>query len=72
MLHLVFYVLDGLAAAAVLGIIVTTVVLVRRDRPPAPPHTRRTITRVRGRSIRGWQASVNRELRRAGRAGPRR
>jgi hypothetical protein len=51
---------------AVTGIVVT-IVRVARNRPPQPPRSRHDRYRVRGRSIRGWQASAIREIRRAGR-----
>lgn len=56
--------------AAVLGIglaalVVVTVVLVARNRPPQA-RARRDPYRVRARSMRGWQASAIREIRRAG------
>jgi len=54
------------------GLIVLTVVLAARNRPAQPMRPRYEPYRVRGRSVRGWQASVIRELRRAGRASGRR
>lgn len=59
--------LAALAAVALVAFVVITSILVGRHRPPGQPRPRQ-ITRVFGRSIRGWQASVNREIRRAGRA----
>jgi len=54
------------ALAVVLGIVIT-VVLVARDRPAQPVRKHPDPYRVRGRSIRGWQNSAIREIRRAGR-----
>lgn len=68
--HVLDFVAVLLGAAVVLGIVVT-VVLVVRGRPSQAPQSRRPHNRVQGRSLRGWQASVLREIRRAGRP-PRR
>jgi hypothetical protein len=54
------------ALAVVLGIVIT-VVLVARDRPAQPVRKHPDPYWVRGRSIRGWQNSAIREIRRAGR-----
>jgi hypothetical protein len=48
-------------------VVVLTVVLASRNRPPQAPRRHPGPYRVRGRSIRGWQASAIREIRRAGR-----
>jgi hypothetical protein len=50
----------------VLGVVIT-VVLVARDRPTQPTRKHPDPYRVRGRSIRGWQNSAIKEIRRAGR-----
>lgn len=60
------------AVAAVLGValvvvIVATILVVSRGRPAQPGRRHPDPYRVRGRSIRGWQASAIREIRRAGR-----
>jgi hypothetical protein len=55
-----------LALVVVIGIVIT-VVLVARDRPAQPVRKHPDPYRVRGRSIRGWQHSAIREIRRAGR-----
>ncbi|HEY0869350.1 MAG TPA: hypothetical protein VGD55_03040, partial [Acidothermaceae bacterium] len=47
--------------------IVATIVMVSRNRPPQPERKHPDPYRVRGRSMRGWQASALREIRRAGR-----
>jgi hypothetical protein len=62
------------AVVAVLAMLLVafTVRQLTRGRPPQPPATRHHRQRVTGRSLRGWQASVNREIRRAGRANWRR
>jgi hypothetical protein len=54
-----------IAAVVVFGI-AATVVLVARDRPAQPVRRHPDPYRVRGRSIRGWQNSAIREIRRAG------
>ena len=54
-----------IVAVVVLGI-AATVVLVARDRPAQPVRRHPDPYRVRGRSIRGWQNSAIREIRRAG------
>jgi hypothetical protein len=58
--------------AIVLGLvvalaIVATIVMVGRNRPAQPARKHPDPYRVRGRSMRGWQASAIREIRRAGR-----
>jgi hypothetical protein len=58
--------------AIVLGLvvaiaIVATIVMVSRNRPAQPSRLHPDRYRVRGRSIRGWQSSAIREIRRAGR-----
>jgi hypothetical protein len=55
-------------AAAVALAIVATIVMVARNRPAQPTRVHPDRYRVRGRSMRGWQASAIREIRRAGRA----
>jgi hypothetical protein len=47
--------------------IVMTIVMVSRNRPAQPARKHPDPYRVRGRSMRGWQASALREIRRAGR-----
>jgi hypothetical protein len=47
--------------------IVVTIVMVSRNRPAQPERKHPDPYRVRGRSMRGWQASAIREIRRAGR-----
>jgi hypothetical protein len=47
--------------------IVATIVMVARNRPAQPVRRHPDPYRVRGRSMRGWQASAMREIRRAGR-----
>jgi hypothetical protein len=47
--------------------IVMTIVMVSRNRPAQPVRKHPDPYRVRGRSMRGWQASALREIRRAGR-----
>lgn len=48
-------------------VIITTIVMVARNRPEQPARRHPDPYRVRGRSMRGWQASAIREIRRAGR-----
>ena len=67
MVSTVFAVLAALLGAALLVAVVTTVVLVTRNRTAQPTRRHPDHYRVRGRSIRGWQASAIREIRRAGR-----
>jgi hypothetical protein len=55
-------------AALVVLAIVATIVMVSRNRPAQPTRVHPDRYRVRGRSMRGWQASAIREIRRAGRA----
>ena len=55
-------------AAPVALAIVATIVMVSRNRPAQPTRVHPDRYRVRGRSMRGWQASAIREIRRAGRA----
>jgi hypothetical protein len=47
--------------------IIVTIVMVGRNRPAQPARRHPDPYRVRGRSMRGWQASAIREIRRAGR-----
>jgi hypothetical protein len=47
--------------------IVATIISVSRNRPAQPTRIHPDPYRVRGRSMRGWQASAIREIRRAGR-----
>jgi hypothetical protein len=47
--------------------IIATIVMVARNRPQQPERKHPDPYRVRGRSMRGWQASAIREIRRAGR-----
>jgi hypothetical protein len=47
--------------------IVAMIVMVSRNRPAQPDRKHPDPYRVRGRSMRGWQASAIREIRRAGR-----
>jgi hypothetical protein len=47
--------------------IVMTIVMVSRNRPAQTARKHPDPYRVRGRSMRGWQASAVREIRRAGR-----
>jgi hypothetical protein len=54
----------GLLVAAA---IIATIVMVSRNRPAQPARRHPDPYRVRGRSMRGWQASAIREIRRAGR-----
>ena len=61
-------VVGGLFAIAV----VTTIVAVTRNRPAQPTRVHPDRYRVRGRSMRGWQNSAIREIRRAGRQHGRR
>jgi hypothetical protein len=63
----VLWVIFLVLAGAVVLLIAFTVQQVSSGRPPQPPATRHSRQRVTGRSLRGWQASVNREIRRAGR-----
>jgi hypothetical protein len=58
--------------AIVIGLLVAlailiTIVMVSRNRPAQPARKHPDPYRVRGRSMRGWQASALREIRRAGR-----
>jgi hypothetical protein len=55
-------------ATMVVLAIVATIVMVSRNRPAQPARVHPDRYRVRGRSMRGWQASAIREIRRAGRA----
>ena len=48
-------------------VIIATIVRVARNRPQQPVRSHPDPYRVRGRSMRGWQASAIREIRRAGR-----
>jgi hypothetical protein len=61
-------VVGGLFAIAV----VATIVAVTRNRPAQPTRVHPDRYRVRGRSMRGWQNSAIREIRRAGRQHGRR
>ena len=56
-------IIGSLAAIA----IIATIVMVARNRPQQPERKHPDPYRVRGRSMRGWQASAIREIRRAGR-----
>jgi hypothetical protein len=47
--------------------IIATIVMVARNRPQQPARSQHDRYRVRGRSMRGWQASAIREIRRGGR-----
>jgi hypothetical protein len=47
--------------------IIATIVMVARNRPQQPERKHPDPYRVRGRSMRGWQASAIREIRRGGR-----
>jgi hypothetical protein len=47
--------------------IIATIVMVARKRPQQPERKHPDPYRVRGRSMRGWQASAIREIRRGGR-----
>jgi hypothetical protein len=47
--------------------IIATIVMVAHNRPQQPARKHPDPYRVRGRSMRGWQASAIREIRRAGR-----
>jgi hypothetical protein len=63
--------INGIAVAIISLValaIVATIVSVARNRPRQPVRVHPDRYRVRGRSIRGWQASAIREIRRAGRA----
>ena len=51
----------------VVAAIVATIVMASRNRPAQPARRHPDPYRVRGRSMRGWQASAIREIRRAGR-----
>jgi hypothetical protein len=62
----VFAFIVWVIVAVVVLVIAVTVVLVARDRPAQPVRRHPDPYRVRGRSIRGWQNSAIREIRRAG------
>ena len=63
----------ALGIAALVGVaIVLTIVAAARHRPRLARRQGPAPYRVRGRSIRGWQASAIREIRRAGRQHGRR
>ena len=62
-IEIVAIVIGCLAAIA----IIVTIVMVARNRPQQPARQHPDPYRVRGRSMRGWQASAIREIRRAGR-----
>jgi hypothetical protein len=64
--HIIDVIVAALGVALVVGVAVT-VALVARDRPAQPARKHPDPYRVRGRSMRGWQASALREIRRAGR-----
>lgn len=53
--------------AIVLAIGAVLVFAVAWKKPPRPPGVGPGHNRIRGRSLRGWQASVNRDIRRRGR-----
>jgi len=61
-------VVGGLFTVAVIA----TIVAVTRNRPTQPTRVHPDRYRVRGRSMRGWQNSAIREIRRAGRQHGRR
>lgn len=54
-------------AAIAAAVVVVTIVAASRHRPQVTRREGPMPYRVRGRSIRGWQASAIREIRRAGR-----
>jgi hypothetical protein len=62
-LDVIGIIIGGLAAVA----IIATIVMVARNRPQQPERKHPDPYRVRGRSMRGWQASAIREIRRGGR-----
>jgi hypothetical protein len=64
--HIIGVVAIVIGAIVVIAI-VATIVMVARNRPQQPARTHPDPYRVRGRSMRGWQASAIREIRRAGR-----
>lgn len=72
MVGTVINIFAGIVACAVVAVIVVTVVLVARGRPPRPSGTLPDRYRVRGRSMAGWQRSAIREIRRAGQQSGRR
>lgn len=57
------YVVLGIVLALGVGLVLA----VAWKKPPRPPGLGPGHDRVRGRSLRGWQASVNRDIRRRGR-----
>jgi hypothetical protein len=63
----IFDIVAIVVGALVALAIVATIVMVGRNRPAQPARTHPDPYRVRGRSMRGWQASAVREIRRAGR-----
>lgn len=69
--HIVDAIAIAIAALAALAVAVT-VVAAARGRPRLARRQGPAPYRVRGRSIRGWQASAIREIRRAGRQHGRR
>ena len=63
----------GLVVAGLFAVaVVATIVAVTRNRPAQPTRVHPDRYRVRGRSMRGWQNSAIREIRRAGRQHGRR
>jgi hypothetical protein len=68
-------IIDAIAiffGAGLLVAVIALVVSVTRERPQIARRRGPAPYRVRGRSIRGWQASAIREIRRAGRQHGRR
>ena len=51
----------------VAGLVVLTVFAVARGRPPRRPQSKWDRARPQARSMRGWQAQINRDIRRRGR-----
>lgn len=60
-------ILEAVFGLAFLTVVVMTIVLAGRNRPPRLTSRRPDPYRVRGRSIASWQRSAIREIRRAGR-----
>jgi hypothetical protein len=59
--------LGYLVLGLVLAVGLALVLAVAWRKPPRPPGIGPGHNRIRGRSLRGWQASVNRDIRRRGR-----